>query len=69
MKFRSYIGIYSLIACLDPLLLAIILSIWIAVSDTVNTTLNNIQAELKAISGELDSFFHARESEIALLAR
>ncbi|WP_250656165.1 hybrid sensor histidine kinase/response regulator [Alkalimarinus coralli] len=68
MKFSTRIGLFTLIASLIPLCLAIGLSLWISSSQTIKLTLNSVQGELDAQAETLNGFFRERQSEISLLA-
>ena len=68
MKFSTRIGLFTLIASLIPLCLAIGFSLWITSSQTVKLTMSGAESELAAFSEELNGFFRQRESEISLLA-
>lgn len=68
MKFSTRIGVFTLIASLIPLCIAIGLSLWLSTNQTIKLTLNSVEGELAARSEKLNGFFRARQSEIDLLA-
>ncbi len=68
MKFSTRIGVFTLIASLIPLCIAIGLSLWLSTTQTINLTINSVEGELAARGEQLNGFFRARQSEIGLLA-
>ena len=68
MKFSTRISIFTLIASLTPLCIAIATSLWLASSQTIKLTMEGAEAELATLSKDLDGFFRERQSEISLLA-
>lgn len=68
MKFSTRIGLFTLVASLIPLCLAIGVSLWLSTSQTVKLTLQSVEGELATLSEELSGFFRERQSEISLLA-
>ncbi|MFD2231038.1 hybrid sensor histidine kinase/response regulator [Alkalimarinus sediminis] len=68
MKFSTRIGVFTLIASLIPLCIAIGLSLWLSTTQTIKLTLNSVEGELAARSEQLNGFFRERQSEIGLLA-
>jgi signal transduction histidine kinase/CheY-like chemotaxis protein len=68
MKFSTRIGIYTLIASLVPLCLAITASIFLSSGLTVQLTMKSAEGKLAAWSEELNGFFRERQAEITLLA-
>lgn len=68
MKFSTRIGVFTLVASLIPLCIAIGLSLWLSTNQTIKLTLNSVESELAARSEQLNGFFRERQSEISLLA-
>lgn len=68
MKFSTRIGLFTLVASLIPLCVAIGLSLWLSSTQTIQLTLNSVEGELAAHKEKLNGFFIARQSEISLLA-
>ena len=68
MKFSTRIALFTLIASLVPLCIAIATSLWLSSSQTIKLTMESAEAGLATLSKDINGFFLARQSEISLLA-
>ncbi|MCP5169422.1 MAG: response regulator [Hahellaceae bacterium] len=69
MKYRSRIGIYTLIAVITPLVLAFALALWLAGGQFKELLLRQAEDALQKAVLDSDSFFAQRLAEINLYAR